>query len=514
MKKSIFSLILPLLFFLNSGAQVTLPGTYFYTLDQYERLQSDSTEYLTYHPSIHKSDSEGFSFLDPYAQLSYNSAYPRSYNDGLIWKGKGLTQELHGGFRLKKGILNLTFYPAVYFSQNLSFDLASINSNQNEYSYQFGVSRQIDYVQRYGDDPFAQFHLGQSEIGMYTKYFEIAASTQNFTLGPGVYNSITMSNTAPGIPHIRLGTPGKTKLKVKDLDLGALELNLFYGLMNESDYFDTLSNNNTRYFNALTLAYEIPGLKGLSVGFNKVLYKDLRHFEPSDLYSVFYIKDDGIIGDTLDTGNDTFDQLASAFIEWKIPEQDMRIYFEFARADFNGSFRRFITEFEHSRGYALGLEKIFKTQSGEEIMISYEHTFLNRFQSYLYRPTPPFYSHHVNTQGYTNDGQLMGAGIGPGSVSDFFNLLWLKSKYDLGLSMQRIRFDEDYFFSRIPNDITKIDKHDIEYTVNFTFAQYGKRMTWGTNAGLSYRFNMYYEPNNDMVNFSANLFAKLNLSKE
>ncbi|MEP4596422.1 MAG: hypothetical protein ABJZ92_09465, partial [Cyclobacteriaceae bacterium] len=267
---------------LETVAQVNIPGTYLQRKDQSERLASDSSTHLTYSPSVYYAPGNKFQILNPFTQLSYNSAYPRGYNDGPVWKGKGLTQEFHAGIQFKKGLLNVTLYPMVYFSQNSAFRLASINPNQNPYSYQFGVSRNVDFVQRYGNSSYAKFHIGQSEVALRHKKFQLAVSTQNFTLGPAVHNHIIMSNSGPGFPHLILGTPEKVDLKFRDIELGKLEVNLFYGLLNESKYFDTLSNNNRRYLNGMSLGYEVPYIKGLTVGFQRTLYKDTRYFESAD----------------------------------------------------------------------------------------------------------------------------------------------------------------------------------------------------------------------------------------
>lgn len=233
---------------------------------------------------------------------------------------------------------------------------------------------------------------------------------------------------------------------------------------------------------------------------------------------MFHIKDDGIIisenGDTTDTQNDTFDQLASASINWKIEEANLRLYFEFARNDFNGSIRRFITEFEHSRAYTLGFEKAFDLKSSKRLLLGYEHTFLPRYQSYLYRPNPPFYTHHIAIQGYTNDGQLLGAGIGPGSVSDILNWQLFSKKNLLGMTFQRIRFDEDYFLTILPNVEEKIGRHDVEFTAGFNYTNMSNpRFNWGFQTNLSYRFNMYFINENDQFNLSGNIFASYNLFK-
>ena len=500
-------------------SQTILPGTFLQTKHEIQELRNDSIREIIFHPSIkYPSSNRIFQFFNPIIQSSYNSTYARSYNDGGVWKGKGFTQEFHGGFSFTKGVLRLSLLPNIFISQNNSFDLASINQFKNKFNYQFrqmaGSSANIDYVQKYGNKPFVNFNLGQSEVQISTKNIVVGISSQNFTLGPARKNHLLMSNGGQGFPFLYITSP-KIKLRIKNLFLGYLQPMLFYGLLKESDYFDEVAENDQRYINGLSLGYELPNELGISIGFSKVLYKNMEAFELQDLYSPFYIADDGIelnyLGDTTkNTGNDTFDQLASAFIQWKVPGQDMRLFFELGKNDFTGGFRWTATEFEHNRLYTLGLEKIWKIKNGEFYFL-YEHTYLPFFKNYVYRKTNSSYTHTEARQGYTHNGQLLGPGIGPGSVSDFVDINWIKEVI-FGISFQRIRFDEDYFITQIPNNDDKIDRHDVEYSASGKFINKGKKITWGVNSTISYRFNTYFIKKNDKVNGYIQFFINLNLA--
>jgi len=61
----------------------------------------------------------------------YNSAYARGYNDGALWKGKGYTGSVQGGLSGKYGMIEFTFAPIVYYSQNASFELAPTTGDNN-----------------------------------------------------------------------------------------------------------------------------------------------------------------------------------------------------------------------------------------------------------------------------------------------------------------------------------------------------------------------------------------------
>ena len=81
---------------------------------------------------------EGLILLDLGLKTHINSAYPRGYNDGPSWLGRGLTQEVNVGMRFKKGRFSLTFLPNIFYSQNLSFELApQIKKDVSPFSYQF-----------------------------------------------------------------------------------------------------------------------------------------------------------------------------------------------------------------------------------------------------------------------------------------------------------------------------------------------------------------------------------------
>ena len=161
----------------------------------------------------------------------FNSKYARGYNDGAIWKGKGFTSSLQGGVQGKLGMLEYTFTPIVYYSQNADFELAEQRGNNKIFNYQFR-NRRIDHVQRYGTDSFTKLNLGQSEIRMVYRSFTVGASTQNVTFGPAQYNPIILSNNAAGIPHFDIGTYKPIETKI-----GQIESKLYYGILTKSDYF-------------------------------------------------------------------------------------------------------------------------------------------------------------------------------------------------------------------------------------------------------------------------------------
>ena len=105
------------------------------------------------------------------------------------------------------------------------------------------------------------------------------------------------------------------------MELGIFETKVVFGQLFESKYFDTFPENNTLFFTGMTVGYSPPFLPDLVLGFNKVLYKQNKHFTPLDLAALFWIFDQGINHDSI-LVKDTFDQMASLFVDWKFAEVD------------------------------------------------------------------------------------------------------------------------------------------------------------------------------------------------
>lgn len=481
LKPTLFITVLVPLF---TFAQISRPGDLHEPINKF----GDSTS-LSLYTSLQQVKDDGLDLSDIYFKLSNNSKYARGYNDGAVWKGKGLTAEFHLGFSGKTGKLSYYFNPVIFYSHNNQYFIPNLQPSTNRYAYPY--STRIDWVQRYGDSSFTEFHLGQSEIRLDIGKFVSAIGTQNYSLGPSIYNPILLSRQGGGFPHFRLGF--KPNFLTSRKNIAKVEANLIYGLLNESEYFDTDSDNDNRFFNGLFVALTPSFLPELTLGFNKVLYKQTRFFESEDIFSTFFIVDDGVVdGDTL-SPNDAFDQMASLTLEWNFREIGFRAYAEFAKNDFTSGgagLRPTAVEPEHSRGYTIGFEKKLTTQKEKEVTITYEHTNLSIGHT-AWRPTPPFFAHGVNRQGYTQDGQIIGAGIGPGGNSDHLGIRVINEKLSGFFLLQRIERDRDYFVNQVRNP----NLHDIEYSLTaagqIQYDQYDLfgEITLSHNYGRNFTFN-------------------------
>lgn len=500
--------LLPLIFFTAvystqlKAQNVQTPGLEFY----YSKLE-DTTS-ITYYNPVQYPEKDGFWILDPTLKNSFNTTYPRGFNDGPVWKGKGLTTELHGGVMGQKGGFSFTFHPVVFYSQNAEFKLApNLDRNNNIYNYQFaspiGVG-DIDWVQRYGDRSTLFFNLGQSEIRFSKGNFITEIGTSSLALGPAVFNPIVLSNQGAGIPHFSIGIK-PTEVSLFKRSIAKIEGRILYGLMLESDYFDSNNNNDIRFFNFLSLGISPGFLPNLKIGIHKSAYQSSEYFDTKDLITpIKFDSPNDFPQDSL--VNDSFDQLASISIDWSFPEVGFRAYAEFAKNDFTGSQRSTLLEPEHSRAYTVGFEKSHSFENGNKFHLVYEHTNLSRNHTYLWRAEPTYYAHSVNRQGYTHQGQILGAGIGPGSNSDQLNMKLEIKNQQFGVLLQRIEHNKDYHVA-----VNKsVQDHDVEYSEGIFYANDLTRIRLIGEATFSHNMNRYYMDDAFNLYLSFALQVKLN----
>ena len=198
------------------GEDVSSP--IFYYANQTSLWESDSidnlgiwSEFLHNFKSKQSREIE-VTILSPSIGYGYNSKYPRSYNDGPVWSGRGSTISVNAGIEVKWGPLRGVFNPNYYTTQNKETPLYFYKlDNKSVYSYQFIYS--LDLVQLYGDTSWDDFDFGQSSFGIELGNFSAKLSNENLWWGPSISNPILMSNTGPGFLHIDIGTvhPWETK---------------------------------------------------------------------------------------------------------------------------------------------------------------------------------------------------------------------------------------------------------------------------------------------------------------
>ena len=157
----------------------------------------------------------------------------------------------------------------------------------------------------------------------------------------------------------------------------------------------------------------------------------------------------------------------------------------------------------------MGLQKIFKIKNLNYIF-SWEWTQLEQTGGRLLRDARSWYEHGFVRDGYTNKGEILGAGIGPGSNSHYIGLSRIKNKEKLGIALEIIDHDNDFYHEAFlsAQDSRRYWK-DINFHFNFSKKYKGFWITSNLiySKNLNYQWELddyalpYYHPGNDQNNF-------------
>jgi hypothetical protein len=446
------------------------------------------------------STIQGVRRLQLQVHTVYNSAIPFSMNEGGTWAGRGVAWLFTDGFDLKAGRVRVLFAPQFSLSTNrwwrvrdsVQFVPPTLPSNRNGSGYMFpwyAAPYTIDLPLRYGDVNLSRVGFGQSSISVDAKAVTFGFATENEWWGPGVRNAIVLSNNAPGFPHLFLRSSHPL-----DTRLGLVEFRWLAGALYESKWFDIDPTNNVRSIAAFAATVTPHRLPGLTLGLSHSVYATASS-TGEGLFSFFNVFQNTGHPNDLPFGDSTLspggrDQVMSLFGRWVMPESGLETYVEWGRTELPKSLRDFFLYPDHTQGYTLGIQ--WNKPEGRS-RIQGEVTTLEQSATFRDRPLGSWYTSRRVIQGYTNQGQSLGAAIGPGASSQWLAWDYLLQSWRAGLYAGRIRWNEDvrsvYNWPKYQEYCT----HDVSLFV-------GGRGAWHTRLGfisadlnLANRINAFFE---------------------
>ena len=387
--------------------------------------------------------------------LQYNGHHPFGWQDGLRVPNKGAQVYMSGGFEGYNAWLDLRFQPEILYAQNLPFENPPYRV------------KDIDMPDRFGLEPYKRFHWGQSHAYIHIGSIDVGLGSENLQWGPCVKNAIILSNNAPGFAHgsIKTNKPIKTRW-------GSLEFAYVAGNLKRSGLYpystspdagqswpyvkakDIVYNGKKKsydkLFNGYMASFQPKWLPGLYLGATRVLINDtvygkaayLRIISKSSRFLDEYVPGVKIVDDN---------QLASVFARWVMPESHAELYIEWGRDDFFWDIEDFITQPEWTSVYTMGFQKIVQQahqKDNEYFKVSAEITRLTSPSSAWSRGRPVgwsgYYTH--SAADYTHEGQVMGAGIGPGSNMQWLQLDKVEGFRTRSLAFERVQYKIDMFY--------------------------------------------------------------------
>lgn len=408
------------------------------------KLTTDYTFFDTFNVKVYSPD----------LYISNNSASPYGINDGGMWQGKGLNAAFTAGAAVQAYGVSLVFKPQISFSQNKQFDFPNPAYSGTNYSGKAGTYGDyslgsVDAPQRFGENSFWNFDWGDTEIRYTWKTLTLGFGTQNIWLGPAQVLPIIHSNNAQSYPKLDFGIRNQP-IYIKDLWLGNIEFRYWWGKLSESDYFDNDTTNNNNLITGLAIAYELPFLPGLRVGLNRTMLSPWTYTEKKDLaYCMWELLIPYMRGTA---GWDQSDQRASFVAEYFIPKGGISLYLEWGKNDYNSGLDNIIRFPFHTQAITAGFKKNVNYKNNKfKGQFLFEISTLEGSMDYYFfydwgNSGNNFYTHHIRTQGYTNRGQYLGAGIGSGGNSQYVSYKFYYPKGETTFFAQRTNPDLNYYY--------------------------------------------------------------------
>lgn len=358
-------------------------------------------------------------------QQQYHGNSTISRNDGLIIPAKGYQTMFSAGAFAKLGPLRIQLRPEFVFSENKYHDTRPYHRAA------------VDLPSRFGDKSYSQLSWGQSSIRLEFDPVSLGISNENLWWGPGIQNSLLMSNTAPGFKHLTLNTSRPVRTPA-----GFFEAQIVAGRL-EGSGFEASLTEDWRYLSGLAFSYQPRWVPGLFLGLTRSfqMYSEDMDNSFGDIFPIFQAFQ------KVKTNEDAKrrDQLTSLFARLLLPTAKAEVYFEYGLNDHSYNTRDFLMAPEHSRAYILGMKKLipYKQRSDEFIQFSAEITRMEQSIDRTVREAGEWYTHYQILHGYTHKGQILGAGIGPGGNLQSLQIGWVKGLKQFGVQLERYEHNGD-----------------------------------------------------------------------
>jgi len=431
-------------------------------------------------------------------QQQYNTDHPYGMNDGAIIPARGYQTLFSAGVAAKIGPLSIQLRPEFVFAENKSFRgvLDAENTlfikNQTKYLLNF-----IDMPERFGDKSYSKLNWGQSSIRLNAGPVSFGLSNENLWWGPGTRSSLLMTNNAAGFKHLTLNTLAPIRTAI-----GAFEIQVIGGKLEASGIIPNFTGyqpkpDDWRYLSGVIFIYQPKWVEGLFLGFDRsfIVYSKQMGNAFSDYFPIF----SGVTKNNFSVeggGKDkedlkVRDQRISLFARWLMPETKAEIYFQYGREDHSKDLRDVFAEPEHSKAYIAGFRKLIELPRTEEfIQVGFEVAKLESSATSAVRGPAYWYTHTQVRDGYTHQGQILGAGLDPGSDLMTLDISWVKKLNKIGLQLERYTHDNTLYDSEL--DIRRRDRNPwVDFSVTAKYDKEFKHFIF--NSQLAYISSNNYQ---------------------
>ncbi len=390
-----------------------------------------------------------------------NSYLPISFNDGNMFPARGWQERYSFGLNGKLHFFEFNFQPEILIAENKPQEFFPGDVGNYWARYYQLVRNNIDDFRAVGHGKrIDTTTLGQSYLSLNLGKISMGLSNQNIWWGPGINNSLIFTNTSAGFKHLFINSRNPI-----ESNIGNFEFSGIIGKINptrfedpDDPYMRTMweggmikKANIIRNISAFTLNFEPKYLKNFYIGyaFSRQTYENQNYnIEPQ---FTFFSK------------NQPKMDIGVLMFRLKLPKNHSEFYGEIGQPEKAPWPWKFFGDSTRT-AFVVGLRKFINSKNNKLIFeFSTEFTQLAIMNPRLIFNAEPrvdgpqfnsWYTSSIIRQGHSNDGQLMGSSIGPGSTSQMLGLAIIYKKTRLGIKFEKIVYNYDfYYFNYLSNII-------------------------------------------------------------
>jgi hypothetical protein len=414
-----------------------------------------------YYNNIDINTSKNFRILNTFFKYDNqnNSFLPISFNDGNFFPARGWQERYSVGLNIKFGIFDINYQPEKIIIENKPQEFFAGDVGNYWARYYQLVRNNIDDFRSVGfGNKIDTTTFGQSYIGLNFGKISLGATNQNLWWGPGIRNSLIFTNSAAGFQHLYLSST-----KPIETPFGNLEFNGIIGRLEPTRFEDpddpfmrtmweggiAQKKLNTRTIKAFTLNLQPNFFKNFYIGyaFSRQLYQnDKNNF---DIKYSFFSKDQPKM------------DLGVLMFRVMLPKNHAEFYGELGQPEKAPWPWKFFGDSVRT-GFVIGLRKFVPLKNKNFIFeFSTEFVQLSLMNPRLIFNADPradgpqfnsWYTSPIIRQGYSNDGQLLGSNIGPGSNSQFLSIAFRYKKNRIGFNFEKITYNYDFYYFNYLSD--------------------------------------------------------------
>jgi hypothetical protein len=391
-----------------------------------------------------------------------NSLQPISFNDGNMYPSRGWQERYSYGINLKLLIFDINYQPEKLTVQNLTQEYYPGNTGDGNFMFKyFGmVANNIDYFRQFGFDRIEETNLGQSRAGIKFKYMAAGISNENIWWGPGKRNSLIFTNNSAGFKHYYLKTVEPIKTYIGSFEIagivGKLDTTRYseidQELLNVCRPCKVFKNLDEREIDGITINWQPKWIPGFYIGY---------------AYSrQFYRHATDALGETINFFSKDLpkQEIGSMIFRFAMPEDHAEFYGEMGMPNEAPWPWKFFKQGVRP-GYVFGATKLVPLNFlNSYLNLNVEFTQLQLMNpkdildlGYPYAGGKPnsWYLSTIVKQGWSNNGQLLGSSIGPGSNNQTISVSWNKGYNKLGIFVERTVYNNDFYFSVYYNPVAE-----------------------------------------------------------